>query len=653
MVPVVTAELAMGVQVLAWIGYTVACVLIGGTVLRAFRIRPSEPVDGWALAWLCTAYALAQSLLGTVLQMLALAGQFKPWVLLIVMVAASIPGWRTARTAVGELIAAGRSEARAVCEDAWPWRVLVACTGLLVAVFLVLAWHPPGGDALAYYFVLPKLVAASGQFFHVPGYTSFSQIGLAAEMNFAALMALGGELSAKLAIWGTALAGTGILCAIAADVGIQRRGRWIVFASAWTSSAYTLLAWDGKTDQFPTLLALAAVYWVLRGRDPSLARAVPVAGLLTGFAMVGKLSFIPIMFALLGTLLLGQALREVPRPWRAPGQAAWQLLRKGVPLAAWTLVGLASLALKNAFVYGEPLAPFVMFGDQPGIDLSQVWYSPEDTRWIVLTYPLALVFGRYPMQYGNVANLWLAALPFALLLPRTLWREYRELLWLSLAGALAIATWVILRPSVLAPRYFLPAILTLYPLAGLLVEGVWRRQGLWLVRAALPLLLILTILQNCVLHVGPLSRALNIPIPGPEEFKPHLWNSLRTINERAALGDRVLVGSYYSYPLRADLIQCALPLSDVHRVLNQDGAPSWALVRQMGVRFIALDASVQSVPGGWTTDPDALPAWLHVEEIYVGTGWRALELHVGDGAPPAERNCRQVDGTWTIVTAPH
>ncbi len=92
--------------------------------------------------------------------------------------------------------------------------------------------------------------------------------------------------------------------------------------------------------------------------------------------------------------------------------------------SAVLLVTLSALAMliphfiKNALLFGEPFAPFLTLHGQASHITSQRWFSPETTAEIVAVYPLALVFGRYPMMGGTLSPLLLMVAPLVIFLPQ-------------------------------------------------------------------------------------------------------------------------------------------------------------------------------------------------------------------------------------------
>ncbi|MBU3584562.1 hypothetical protein ICN41_11245, partial [Polynucleobacter sp. 15G-AUS-farblos] len=66
--------------------------------------------------------------------------------------------------------------------------------------------------------------------------------------------------------------------------------------------------------------------------------------------------------------------------------------------------------------------------------------SPQNTHWILWTYPLAFTFGLYPMQHGGISPIWLVLLPALWMRP---WRnsEGKKALYLALGGVMGIIIW--------------------------------------------------------------------------------------------------------------------------------------------------------------------------------------------------------------------
>lgn len=361
-----------------------------------------------------------------------------------------------------------------------PLSRLLAC-GVIAITILLLACSVsvPGTDALAYYMAQPKLMAATHGYALLPSYEIFATLPGIAEIHYGVMYAFGGgdvgQLAAKLLMWPVFVAILGLIWGIGRGLGYSKDACWLLLAAGVTSTAATLIVWDGKTDLVGALYALAAVYWMpgLFAEDKN-RTLIALFGIMTATAVLAKFSFALTLPFCVGLPLFFQ--------WR---HDKFQLLR------IFSIAGIVALAvfvvgwwLKNAVLFGDPFAPLlVMRPETPMFPLEQAWFSTENTRWITLTYPLALTFGMYPMQHGGITPLWLVLLPALATRP---WRnvEGKKAIYLATGGLLAIFIWLLLRPSVLAPRYILPALIL--PLF-VLVAGydLWLRRQSKLAQLAL------------------------------------------------------------------------------------------------------------------------------------------------------------------------
>ena len=83
-----------------------------------------------------------------------------------------------------------------------------------------------------------------------------------------------------------------------------RRGQWIALTMLFTSSAIIWLSGDGKTDLFAVAFGFAAIYWGMQLRHGSWWMAFWLTGLFSGFAIVAKFSYLPVMAPAIFLLVL-------------------------------------------------------------------------------------------------------------------------------------------------------------------------------------------------------------------------------------------------------------------------------------------------------------------------------------------------------------
>ncbi len=576
--------------------YALSCLGLGYLVdapLRRWRGHSANDSDmAGVLAGLASTYLLGVAAYAAVLTILGLLGALDlqtiafslipGWLAVLFFSMRTRAEWRKAQAAIAAL----RSQPL--------WVTVIAVLLVLVTTgFAVAAWFtPPKGDAAAFYLVYPRIIAASGTLAPMQGtYESFSMIGLVAEYHFAALMVLADVGAAKLFIIPVALACAALLSGMVANAGGRIVAIVLACAVLLTSGTVNLYMFDGKVDLLSAAFGLAAGYWLVWRPSPVTGYApYAMSGLFAGLAAVSKFSYVPALGLALLVLLLWRAGIGSERRVTV---AAWfrTALVGGLLMAATTLVGWLPQLLKNAALFNAPLAPF--FGAAGGEDLfTQVWFSAEATWKIVLTYPLALIFGRYPMQGGGLSFLVLSFLPLLFWGRRApLWHRDHAIV-LALAGLIAVLGWVVLRPSVIAPRYFLAPLLFMIPILVIKTEQLLvERSGPAFLRLGVVGSVLAAIAASCW-QLLPLPSALMAAARGEDttcllaspECAP-----LRELSSQAAPGDRVLVATYYAYWLAPSHLQCRDQGNELHTMADQPDLVDW--LHRRNFRYAAIDAS--------------------------------------------------------------
>ncbi len=608
------AESALGGVAMAL--YAAICLAVGWAALAAFARFAPAPAPRFSPGASGAAAIVGMALLGWIFQFAALASALTPVVVLIVLaaaVAASI-GSRTL-PAIGDL----RTAWCHLCA-AWPrsgpTALVAALVVLLVLAMLPPAFGPASGDAAAFYLAQPALIAATGAFDLLPAYETFALLGLPAEMNYAALMVLFGQTPARALPLAAAAICAGLLWEIARRAGLSRGAAGLTLALLATSTAFTNVAIDGKVDLFGTAMGLAAILWVMRagethGRTRLAFYALGGAG--AGLAIGFKLSLLPVLVPMLSVLAIAQVVaaeRNAADRMRAVAAA-------GILVALGGLLALAPLMVKNAIAFGQPFAPFLVLGGGQGFALDQVWYSAENTRWIVATYPLALVFGRYPMQYGTMSWMWLAAIPFALAFLPAMPSALRRL---TLAAALGVAAWIVVRPSVLAPRYILPVLLALLPFAAYGIDALLERARWRALGAACLIALAVAAGLSVVRLVPPNWGSAYFHWKGPDEFPNGVWLAIWTVNREAPPNARVFLGTYYGSMLRPDLLACLIKPGEAQALLaERNPAAFWAALAAAGVTHLVVEHATHAASFVGRLDPAAAIAPLRVRRTDLGS----------------------------------
>ena len=643
--------------------HLLACLSLGQIVLRFLRMDLRGDVKISAAGYLGSAYALGQGVLGVLLQSVAVAGLFRPavvvglFLVLLATVASHWSNWRAIAVRTWGLVTElGRKL------PTW-LAVLILCS-VMMASIAQLSLYPPMEDAQAFYLALPRLIASTHRFSLLPGYLEFAQIGLGSEMHAAAFYsvvgAAGGEFSAELAAKINGVAAVMAICAlvwaITGHLGGGRKAQVIALAMVASSSMVSMVVLFSKSDLYPCALGVAALYWAMQSGNLPERKVLCLTGLLTGLAVAAKISYIVIMIPMLGVLV---GLRPWPTNLGVSWGSWWGWIRMSITrfglLGLWALVGLAPLFLKNAVVFGQPLAPFFLFGEEQNIWLNQSWFSAETTLWIAFTYPLALTFGQYPMQLGTVSPLWIAFLPTVFLAPWRNRQDFGDLMIFTASAVIGVVVWVFLRPSVIAPRYYMPALLALLPMAAIAAESSMSARGSWLLRGGV-LVGIVFALGMDIRTMQPFKEWARYYVrTTPEGWgrENAIWAAVNALNAEAEPGGRVYLAAYWSLQLRIDLVQCALSKDEKTMVKNvvHDPVKFLETLHRLRVRYIVQDTLTHGdhVPI-WDQFQD-LPATLRLSRQAFGPDDRMVlyTLLPDEESDPAHVQCVEVEkGIWKV-----
>ncbi len=569
------------------IGFSFLCLLLGRIIRKAMPFDDNLALD----------FVVGHVAMCLVLQLLASFYLFSRPVVIGLFIAILLGACACrafppplSRRGLSDIVPQGRS-ARSLA--------LLSCLSGIALLLCALTY--PKTDALAYYLAQPKLVAAMNGYKPLPQYESFATLSLIGEMPFAVMYLFGGDtwgqVMSKLSMWPVAVANLMLLWALGRRLALSINGSWLLVAAGLTSSAFMLVAWDGKTDLVALQYALGAALLV-PGRASG--RALPAAGSILGAlaagAVIAKFSYALVLPFCLGVPIL----RSYGKHWR--GLLAF-CLRAG---CAALIVFALGWWIKNLILFHEPFAPFFLFHKAtPSFSLEQVWFKPEDVRWIVATYPLAVTFGVYPMQHGGVSALWLMLLPALGTAP---WRNSRArpALWLAIGSLAGLLAWMLTRPSVIAPRYFLPALLLPLPF---LIHG----YDAWLQRRSpmAPLAEIATSALLCLylLALGAVAAAQTRPyvaylVHGSRQHLPaNLSRALRLADD-ARDHVRVLLLSYSSESIPSRMLKALFTQKDVKGDIYR-----WLLDNK--IDYVIQDTASHACPG---LGAAAIPPGLSVEK---------------------------------------
>lgn len=651
-------------QAIAFCGfYALVCFSFGVSILRLLHLSPLQGMALSGAGYLGGAFFVGQGLFGAIWQTVATFGCFSTRVVLSILVIVLLTG----AVYFPPIFRLALNRFYVVVQETKNlglfWMTVALMLMVLIGIFAYLTLSPPRGDALAYYLAQAKLFAGTGRLYSLPEFEYFSPFGVNAEMHAATLYLLAGdvagEYAAKICTWITALAGSAMLWAISSRVGLGRRGQWMVTLMLYTTTGFTFVIWDGKTDLFGTGLGLAAIYWVLQISKIKDWVALFLSGLMVGFAVNSKFSLLVVMAPMLTVLafwgLWTDTFQDSFQRDVSVRKQKWQRLFFGSLIAGGAFVmAFLPLFFKNGMLFGEPLAvPFSIihseiWQERVSLMLGQVWYSPENTRWIVGTYPFALTFGQYPMQYGNLTPLLLAFLPLFFFLPKNL-SPFRNqsLMALTLSSVVGVVAWVVVCPSVLAPRYILPPLLTLLPLGGYIVERLWKNLEKTFLKLSVIIISFFMVLETIIKLHSFLLPAKAYWKDSARTYQAPIWKTLRLINTKAARGDVVYLAMWYRLYLRLDLLQCLISAPHPNPLLRTQkkkwdaflNKNMWEELYNQGASWLVLDRSTHGKLFK-DLDPNLKPNFLSILSYPIDDRFIVYQIVPKAGAPkPTQRSC--------------
>lgn len=590
---------------------------MGGIILIVFR-QSLPLLPFWLQA--SFAYFLGQGVLAATFLLLALAKMFTPGAILTLLIPGALVGlyflWVTGsrwREYIGDNIGNW-------AKVPLGWKIL----SILSALFFASGFTTLGGwlegDSIAFYFAVSKVTAFTHQLSILPGYESFMNVGLLAEMLIASLMSLGmPNISPRIFSWVNQMPTLALFYGLARHCGLGWRGGLLAAMVPLTSSAVILLWGNTKTDLYAVGPSVACCLIALTSWDRRFrVGCILLSGVLCGFAVQFKLSY---LLPLMPTVILLINWNNLFAAARALRDKVWgeigRLFRIGLKENLLFTVGFACAflphVLKNLYLLNAIL------GSNP---LNASWYAPETVTRLLLSYPFALTYGRYWAQLGDLSPLVLAFIPLLICLPRPLAWSESKLGALAVASFVGLCLWMILMPSIFMPRYFLGTLLILGIPAAAGAECFSRRSAMASITVFLAAAITLTVTPA---HVTSWSKAFNLSntlsyLKDPENelivSSPleSYCMAHKAINYRAVPNDRILMLTYYRFWLRPDLIQRASSQQELVYIWKLGGY-SWDRFKDLGFRFILVDSNLFPAAKDFIASK---PDDIHLNKLYEG-----------------------------------
>lgn len=579
--------------------YSVACIGLGLAILSAWcryinknSFDLSSPVD--FSAGLATCFLIGVAASSAILIFLSLMGQLRSFNILLILFV-GICGLINSKNYIRIFFDTWRTTVLRSKPMPYWLSMILFFSVLLGFALAVGSWIlPPRGDAAAFYFVYPKVIAATGLLKPIPGpFYFFSEVGLPLELHFAALISLADDHAAKLFVFpiaisvGIFLASIVRLCGgevVAVIVG------WAMLLSSYTFYNYI---YDGKVDLAAAAFGLASVYWVLIGSKSNLTFSPFVlAGWLAGLATVAKFSYLLVLGINLTLIIYWQFI--VGRNSDISlGSAVMNVAKVGVILILLAIVAWIPQLVKNELLFSQPLAPFIGGQFDKGNWINQAWFSEKDTQKILMTYPLALVFGRYPGQGGGLSFLFIAFLPFLFLMKRpVVWKKSMTVA-VTISALIAVIAWMALRPSIIAPRYILVSLLLFVPIFSISVEYVLIHKIPFRLLQIGTTLTISLAIASSFWHLLPIPNSIISRITSRTNacllasMECEVFSKLAEI---ALPNERIFIASYYPYWLTPSQLQCRDTLEEQNELPDRSQLINW--LQSHGFSYVAVDPLV-------------------------------------------------------------
>lgn len=593
----------------------------GQISLRVVRHRVGAFDD---LTFSLIAYFFGQALLAVALMFLALCGYFNALTVAVAVgtgcAIASFCLWRGSAA----FFNIPRRLAFAWSALTTGWRVIAVLALLLAALGFTAIGGTLEGDAIAFNSAVAKLLANRGQLSPLPGYEAFSAVGMLSEVLSAALLVLGiPDLSFRIFSWFNFLPTVLLFAVISGQCGLGPRGKLVACIVPLTSTAVISLFGSGKVDLFavgPALCAcvLALGSWTELRKWPAIA----LSGVFCAFSVTFKLSYALPLLPTVGLLIVWPTLVGFFSNDRA--QLKSVLPRLVFPCAFAGLIFSAGFILAFS---PHLIKNLTFYGGLPGIGLeSTSWFSRATTLRILLTYPLALTYGSYWGQLGNISPLVICFLPMLLCVPHSGGFAKSRVVAVAVSSLFGLLLWLCFLPSVLMPRYML-AILLLFAIPAAFAAEKFS------FRSRRHSALIVWIILATVFYV-PFSARANEPRLSPVNTLRYLKSpsetaliagplesyaeAHRAINLTARPNDKVLMLTYYRYWLRPDLLQntsTTEELLSLTRGENEEDVLNgfWDRVRAKGFNILLVDVNLFPVAVKML---DKAPASVRMKKIY-------------------------------------
>lgn len=507
-------------------------------------------------------------------------------------------------------------------------------------------------DSVALYFSDAKITAMTNhiQFFLNDSFiTSSFHTGI----QYAAIIQVFGDQAARMFSWVNGLIIIIFTLALAEQVGLSKQARRILLALLLTTTAFTDLLGDGKIDLATSAPAIAAVYWMIATGVKARSGSFFFVGFLAGFAIISR----PFNAFLLGAFFALFYLQQIYLLRKEEGFYLKPLFKRFLWLAS-ALLGLAVFHLAaNWMILGDPLAPFTN-ASKLSASGWQWAFNPNEIWAFRALYPFVVTFLNSPQSLGTISPLFLAFFPGIFI------KDIREklfakkpLIHLTAMAIITLLLWIMLFFTVVEIRYvFFLWIILFLPLA-VIAEKILSLKNIVGITMELMLITVLLFVNFRIIYIS-LDTYSPIDEQGNPQCYDHLFcDYLKSINDSAAPGERILTMNAYRYYLRSDLFACSTKADEYSAIRDASlNSPDkfWEEAYRQGYTFIAYEKnySVRHLYMDFFPNPNNTPSWMEIEPIYGEPGDDIIAYKIKVNKPPTSRSmiCAQSEetGIWEV-----
>lgn len=508
-------------------------------------------------------------------------------------------------------------------------------------------------DSVALYFSNVKITAMTNHIYFFQN-DSFIASSFHTGILYVAVSQVFGDQASRMYSWINGLIIIIFTLALGEQVGLSKQARQILLALLLTTSAFTDLLGDGKIDLATSAPAIAAVYWMVANGAKAGKKSFFLVGFLAGLAIISR----PFNAILLGIFFTFFYLQQIYFQ-RKNGDTDFKFLFTRFFWLTSALMSLAAFHLMvNWMILGDPLAAFTnasklsTSGWQWSFDPNEIWIFRA-------FYPFVVTFLNSPQSLGTISPLFLAFLPSIFI------KEIRKnlsistsLTKLTIVAIITLMLWITFFFTIVEIRYvFFLWIILFMPLA-VIAEKVLSINDNTSKTMELMLIAVLLFMNFRIAYIS-----LDTYSPIDKQGNPHCYDHLfcdylKSINDGAAPGERVLTLDAYRYYLRSDLFACSTKVDEysaIHDALLKSPDIFWKEVYRQGYKYVAYEKnySVRHLYMDFIPSPENTPQWISLEPIYGKPGDPVVAYKINANNPPIamEQECRQnKDNVWEIST---